>query len=125
MVNFRSILIAYVVMGVVMFGGGAIAFDSIGATQVFVEQENGEFSGNEETKTLLGQLDGAIQTALQTVGGSALIAVYNVLTNVIGFVLWPITVLRSAGAPWDITMLFGVPPTAAFFGSFVALIRGI
>lgn len=125
MVNFRNIVIAYVVMGVVMYGGGAIAFGDIGATQVFVEQEGSELSTNEETTTLLSQVDGAIQSALQTVGGSALIAVYQLLTGVIGFVLWPVTVLRGAGAPWDITMLFGVPPTAAFFGSFIALIRGI
>lgn len=125
MVNFRNILIAYVVMGVVMFGGGAIAFGDIGATQVFVEQDGGQFSPNEETTTLLGQVDGAIQSALQTVGGSALIAVYQLLTGIIGYILWPITVLRGAGAPWDITLLLGVPPVAGFFGSFIALIRGI
>jgi hypothetical protein len=125
MVNFRNIILAYVVIGVVMYGGGAIAFSEIGATQVFVEEEDGELGANEETRTLLGQVDGAIQSALQTVGGSALIAVYQLITGVLGFFLWPITVLRGAGAPWDITMLFGVPPVAGFFGSFIAVLRGI
>lgn len=126
MATFRNIILVYVVIGIVMYGGGAIAFGDIGPTKVFVEQdEDGDLSANEETRTLLGQVDGAIESALTTVGGAGLVAVYNLLTGLIGFVLWPITVLRGGGAPWDITLLFGTPPVAAFFGAFIALIRGI
>lgn len=124
--RFTNILMAYFVIGVVMWGGGAIVWDDAGVGQFFINDPTGDTADqvvNAETGTKLNNLGGPItQVVGQTIGGG-LIATWNLLVGVIGFVFWPTTVLLSVNAPPSVVLL-GTSLTVAFFGAIMRLVRG-
>ncbi|RDZ65978.1 hypothetical protein C5B90_06420 [Haloferax sp. Atlit-12N] len=121
--RFSHILLVYFVMGAMMFGGGVIEWNQSGVVGIFVEYSPGEqVDVNQDTANDLERLGGPIQEAAESIGGGALIALWSILSNIIGYLFWPITTLLSLNAPLEIVLIFGGIPTVAFFGGIITLI---
>lgn len=124
MVRFEDIVIAYFVIGAVMWGGGAISWGDTGVVGVFIDDPGGpdsQVQPNQQTSEQLQRSGGPVQEAMQQIGGSGLLAAWNVVAGVIGFFAWPIGALVTVNAPPRIVVLFGGVPTVGFFGGLVRL----
>jgi hypothetical protein len=123
--RFSRIILAYVVIGSVMWAGGALAWDDVGMASVFIEEPgaDGPTEVNDATGDDLEGLGGPIQQAARSVGGSSIIAVWNLAAKFVGFLFWPVVVLSGANAPASVTVVLGGAFTAAFFGSIFRLLR--
>lgn len=122
--RFGHVLLAYFVMGAVMWGGGALAWGDVPLGGFVIDDPSaGNISINENTSQGLEQVGGPIQQAARTVGGTGLLAVWNLLAAVIGMMFWPITALIVANAPPRVIVLFGGAPTIAFYGALFRVIR--
>lgn len=119
--QFRDVIMAYFVIGAVMFGGGAISWDNVGAASMFVDNDNGNIGGSEESASNLGGIGGAIQSAVNMFLGGLIIA-WNLIIGLLAFLHWPITVLDSNNAPPTITILLGGGFTAAFYMSLIGVV---
>lgn len=121
--RFSNILLAYFVMGAVMWGGGVLAWDEAGVGQFFIEDPGQNTSINEQTSSQLGNLGGPIQAAAGSFAGGGLIAIWNILVQLIGYLFWPIVALLSVNAPPRVVVLIGGTPVVAFFGTLLRLVR--
>jgi hypothetical protein len=122
MVRFANVVIAYTVIGIVMWGTGFVGWGSAGIGQLFIDQPGFTTEINEETGAELEQAGGPIQEAAQTLGGGALLSVWNLISGLIGFLFWPIVTLDAVNAPARATALLGGPLTAAFFISLAGFL---
>ncbi|MGZ0745722.1 hypothetical protein [Haloparvum sp. AD34] len=114
---------AYFVIAATMWGGGVISWSDSGLGKIIIENpETGEV--NEETASELEGLGGPIQQVATTVGGGAVLAVWNVLVKFVSYLFWPITVLEAVGAPASAVVLFGGSMSLGFILGLVKLIRG-
>lgn len=119
--RFSHVAVAYFLMGAVMFGGGAIPYDDVGLTQVFVQEEgDGDLEANESAVGgdggLLSNLIGPIRNALGTIAGGSLLAVWGALDSLLGYYAWPVTVLQYNDAPMEAVLLSGVLVASFTFG---------
>ncbi|QLD84607.1 hypothetical protein HWV23_02690 [Natronomonas halophila] len=123
--RFSNVIMAYFVIGAVMWGGGAIAWTDAGVAELFVDNPDGdEASANSETAQALEEISGPIKQAASTIGGAGLLAVLGLLTSLFGYLFWPLTTLIGLGAPLEISLLFGGSLTCAFYVSLIRVIRG-
>jgi len=123
MSRFSSIILAYFVIGAIMFGGGAISYEESGVASFFVEQDGGQFGPAQNAEEELGGIGTAISNLVgQFIGGIQL--VYNLVVGLLGFINWPLIVLSQNNAPPIATLLIGGSFTVAFYGSVIRLIRG-
>jgi len=116
------VIIAYVLIGAMMWGGGVIQWSDTGVAGLFVDSPSGDV--NEQTGEDLSDAGGPIQQAASTVEGTGLIAIWGLLVRFLGFLFWPIVTLQSVGSPPRVIVLIGVPLTTSFFVATVRLIRG-
>jgi len=123
MVRFSSIIVTYFVIGALMWGGGAISWDSTGLSGLIIDDPANGVSTNESTAEDLENAGGPIQQSLQQLGGP-LLAIWSIIVKFIGYLFWPITVLQSNNAPPRVTVLLGGTFSVAFIGATVRLIRG-
>jgi hypothetical protein len=122
--RFGHVVMAYFVIGAVMWGGGAIAWTDAGVAELFVDNPaDDEASLNSETSSTLESIAGPIQQAASTVGGAGLLAILGLLTNLFSFLFWPLAVLLGR-APLEIALLFGGSLTTAFYVSVIRVVRG-
>jgi len=120
--QWTNIVFAYFVIGAVMWGGGAIAWGDSGVAGLIIEDpQTGDLST--ETADNLEGLGGPIREAAATLGGTGLLAVWNIVIKFLSFFFWPIVTLQGAGAPPRIWVMFGGTPTAAFWVTLIRLIR--
>jgi hypothetical protein len=124
MVRFSNIVLAYFVIGVVMFGGGAVQWDNSGVAQFFVEQDQqtGEFQGSENLDSKKDQAGSALGSVANAVAGPILV-VWNLAVGLFAALHWPVVVLNSNNAPPIMVLGLGGPFVAAFYLSFIRLIR--
>jgi len=121
MARFGEILLAYFVIGAVMWGGGAIQWDQSGVGGlIFDDAADGEV--NRDTGEQLERSAGPIENAI-TSFGAPLLAIWNVVVKIIGYLFWPITVLQSNNAPPRVVVLLGGSFTMVFLGAVIRLIR--
>lgn len=122
MVQFSRIIVAYFIVGAVLWGGGLLPYSESGITTLFVSSPD---NGTEINNGTAGQLEdaaGPIQEAAESIGGGAVLAVFNLLTAFIGFLFWPTTALIHMNAP-PRAIVLGSALTVAFFGSVLRVIR--
>jgi hypothetical protein len=120
--RFTQIILAYFILGAVMWGGGVITWDQAGVGQLFVDDPtSGEL--NENTSEDITQAGGPIQQAASSVEGSGLIAVWGIISRFLGFLFWPMVALRVTGAPPRVWVTAGAL-CVVFFGALVMLFRG-
>lgn len=122
--RFSHVVMAYFVIGTMMWAGGAIAWGDAGIASVFVSEPTEGTAGiNEDTASQLEQTQGPIEEAVSSVGGGALLAILGVVLALVNFMFWPMAVLIQNGAPAQVWVTLGGIPTVAFYGSFIRLVR--
>jgi hypothetical protein len=121
-VRFSHIVLIYATLGIVMWGGGAIGWADSGVAGLLVE-DPATGAINDETGAQLEQAGGPIQEAAATVGGTGLLAAWNLLVKVVSFLFWPIVTLQGVGAPARVWVTLGGVPTIAFYATVITLIR--
>jgi hypothetical protein len=123
MARLNGMLMTYFVTGAIMWATGFLEWEETGAARFFVSVASGDVSGATSVQTQLTDMGGPIGNVVNTLGGG-LLASWGVISQTIGFVFWPITVLNNTGAPIEVTVLLGGPPSVAFVGAFILLVRG-
>lgn len=119
-----DIILAYFIIGAVMYGGGAINYEDAGLSQYFVDQDGNNFEvaeGNEEAAGVL-QKFGQSVTDLIGVALGGIQLVFNLFTHLLGFMNWPIVVLLSNNAPPIAVLLIGGSLEVAFYGGVIRVI---
>lgn len=123
--RFSNVIMAYFIIGAVMWGGGVIAWSDAGVGSLFIEDPDGDTVGtNSSTADALESISGPIKQAASTVGGAGLLAVLGLFVKLFSFLFWPITTLIGVGAPISVTVLFGGSLTTAFYVSLIRVVRG-
>lgn len=115
--RFGHVVMAYFVIGAVLWGGGAIAWNDSGVTHLVVTgaDNSTNISTNDQTKDELESSGGPIQEAASSIGGGALIAIWKLITGLLGFMFWPVATLINTNAPPTVVVLLGGVPTLAFY----------
>lgn len=122
MVQAGDVIMAYFVIGAVMWGGGALAFDDAGVMSIFVDSDDGDIAADGGAVDDLQEQQGIIQqTAALAVGG--LVFVMNLLADIISFMNWPLVVFLQNNAPPTLTVLLGGSFTAGFYLSMLSLLK--
>jgi len=122
MSRFSDMLLAYFVIGAVMWGGGAIAWQDSGVGGLIIKDTTDGVSVNENTSQQLERSGGPIREAAKSMGGPIL-AIWNFVAQFIGYLFWPVTVLQTANAPPRVVVLLGGSLSTMFLGAIVRLIR--
>lgn len=122
MVRFSQIVLTYLIIGAVMFGGGAIQWDNVGASEFFVDGAPGDLDTSDQTQDKLSGVGGSIKSIVDQFAGP-IVVIWNLAVGLTTYLNWPIVVLTSANAPPSMVLLLGVPLTAAFYLSILKLVR--
>jgi hypothetical protein len=121
MARFGNVIMVYFIIGAVMWGGGAIVWTETGLNTLIIQDpQSGQV--NENTSSQLEDAGGPIREAAQSFGGPVL-AIWNIVVQFVGYLFWPVATLQSVGAPPRLTVLLGGPPSVAFLGGVIRLIR--
>ena len=121
--RFSNVVLAYFVIGVVMFGGGAVAWDDAGVGKFFVSMDDdGDVESSGNATENLDKAGGIISDIVNLAVGPILF-IYNLVVGVFIFLNWPVVVLESNNAPPVVTALLGGSFSAAFYLSVVRLFR--
>lgn len=125
MARLTDMMMTYFVTGALMWAAGYLEWteSDVGLADFLLTVGSGNVTGDESVRTNLTDMGGPIGNIVNTLGGG-LLAVWNVIENLVDFVFWPITTLQATGAPPEVVVLMGGPPTLAFFGGFILLVRG-
>ena len=123
MVRFGEVVMAYFLIGSVLWAGGAIPWDDAGIGNVIVDVQADDVTTQENTSQDLKQLGGPIQEASTTVSGGGLIAAWNIIVKLVGFLFWPVVVLDGIGAPKRIVVVLGGTMVMAFIVGLIAVVR--
>ena len=122
MARFSNIVLAYLIIGSVMWGGGAVAWGQTGVNQFFIEQDQGHYQATDNANDEFGGVDDIVKNVISQFGGPIII-VWNLVSSIISWVNWPISILLAVGAPPRVVVGIGVPFTAAFYLSFIRVVR--
>jgi hypothetical protein len=123
--RFAQIVLAYFLVGSLMWAGGVIQWDEAGLGSVFIDQPgvgDAETNVNQQTQQDLEGLGGVIQQAAQT-GAGGLVALWNIAVKLLGFLFWPVTTLVSLDTPPRVLVIFGGAMTVTFFGAMFRVLR--
>lgn len=130
--RFTNVILAYFVIGVVMFGGGAIDYQDSGVSTFFVETNKTTTAAGGNNSTTL-KPSAEAESGLSAIGGAigdlvgqflgAIQLVYNLIVGLLGFLNWPIIVLLGVNAPPLAVLLIGGTFSAAFYLSVIRLIQ--
>lgn len=120
--RFSSIVMSYLIIGVVMFGGGAVALDDAGVANWFVEGDNGSFVPSTNSMSNAQGIGGAISSVVSLAVGTVLL-VWNLAIGLIAYLNWPLIVLYSNNTPPMMVLLLGGGYTAAFYLSLIRLVK--
>lgn len=119
-----SILMTYMIVGAVMWGGGVIAYNDTGvATYLIDNPQTNQL--NENVTEDIENSGGPIKQAANSIGGGGLLAVWNLLSALLGFFFWPITVLMALNAPPQATVLIGGSLSLGFLLGIIRIIATI
>jgi len=120
--RFTRMILAYFVIGSVMFGGGAISFEEAGVAGFFVDDLGDGFGPSENSQNQLSGVGNAIGQLVGEFLG-AIQLVWNLIVGLLGFLNWPIIVLMSNNAPPMAVLLIGGTFSAAFYLGVIRLIQ--
>lgn len=120
MARFEEVGLSYFVIGVMFYGSGLIDWSDAGLATYFFSSP-GSAAVDAGAIAGLNSTGGAIESAATAVVGPIL-AIWNLLTSIIGFIAWPAGVLNGAGAPWEVTVLLGGSLVVAFFFGIINVV---
>jgi len=121
--NFRQIILLYFIVGATMWAGGAIDWNNAGVGQFIITANDDSVSQNESAAEDLTEIGGPIEEAASNVDGLGLLAVWNLIVGLLGYLTWPITVLQSRSAPVEVVVLLGGTVQMTFFVAVIGLVR--
>lgn len=122
--RFGEILLAYFMIGAVLWGGGVIQWEKAGVGVLIIDQPgDGDVDVNEETGETLEDAGGPIQQVGSQFEGTGLVAVWNIIVPFLGYLFWPITVLIAVNAPPRVIVVLGGGVTMGFLGAVIKLVR--
>lgn len=122
--RFANIIMTYLIIGLVMFGGGAISWDDSGASEFFLT--GGENQSQPQLNPDISQEmenSGGVINNLVTAFSGTLLIVWNLIVGLITYLNWPVAVLASNNAPPIATALLGGSLSASFYLSAIQLWR--
>jgi hypothetical protein len=121
MVDFNNVVIMYIVIGVVMVFGGALALTDAGPVTYFIETGTGaEIQPASSPFNVIDKQTDIAQTVVNlAVGG--IVLVIGLADALLNFLNWPIFTLTQANAPPAAVAIMGVPMTAGFYLSVIGL----
>ena len=123
MARLGSVVITYFVIGAVLWGSGLLEAGQLGVAEIFFDfSESGGVEASQEPQGLLDSMGNSIVDVAGGLVGPVL-AVWNVLTQLISVLFWPVSALRSTGAPAEVVVLLGGTPTVAFFMGVIRTVR--
>ena len=123
MARLGSVVITYFVIGAVLWGSGLLEAGQLGVAEIFFDfSESGGVEASQEPQGLLDSMGNSIVDVAGGLVGPVL-AVWNVLTQLISVLFWPVSALRSTGAPTEVVVLLGGTPTVAFFMGVIRTVR--
>ena len=122
MARLSAAVVGYFVIGAVMWGSGLLDPSALGVVDIFFEVDGGSVTTAQQPATLLGQIGSSVG---EVAGGlvGPILAVWNVVSELIGVLFWPVTTLISVNAPPEIVVLLGGTPTVTFFMGVIRTIR--
>ena len=123
MVRFGEVVLTYFVIGAVLWGAGLVDGGQLGVADIFFDiSETGAVTASEQPQGLLDAMSNSI---IDVAGGlvGPILAVWNVITELISVLAWPVVALQSNGAPPSVVVLLGGTPTVAFFMGVVRTVR--
>lgn len=123
--RFSKIVLAYFLIGSLMWAGGIIDWADAGVGSVIIDNPgvgDEQTQVDESTQTDLEGIGGVIQQAVQS-GAGGLIAVWNIAVKLVGFMFWPITILLSLNAPPRAVVVIGGTLTMVFLGGILRLVK--
>lgn len=120
--RFRQIILAYFIIGAVMYGGGGINWDDAGLGQWFISNDDSGVGVEDNPTSELEGLGGAIQSVVDAFGGP-LILIWNTIVGFVGYLHWPVVVLESNNAPPRLVILLGGGLVVGFYMSLIGLVR--
>jgi len=121
MVTWTNVVMAYFVIGAVMWGGGVLAWQQTGVAQAVIE--NPETGDVNEELSQTAQRQGNIVDQISALAAGPIQLVFNLAGALLAYLFWPITALLVTGAPMRITVLLGGAPTLAFYLGLIRLVR--
>lgn len=123
MARLTRMILVYFVVGAVMFGGGAIAYEDAGIANYFVDQgPTGDAQPTGQAQEQLNGIGGALTSIVGQFGGTAII-VWNLAVGMFSYLNWPWFVLSSNGAPFRVTLLLGGSLVVMFWTGVIILVR--
>lgn len=123
MARASSVVLTYLVVGIVMFGGGIVEFTDAGLINYFANPgSGGTFITSGEA---LGQLEtagGSLSSVVSLAVGMVLV-VWRLVVDLLSFFHWPVLVLNQVNAPPTAVLLLGFTPVAAFYLAVLRVLR--
>jgi len=116
---------AYFVVGVMMWAAvPSVGWGLVGVgDEILNEPQDGTVETEQGVQNDLEGIGGAISSAVQTVSGGGILAVWNILTGFVSLIFWPVTILVTVDAPPTITVLLGGGMSMAFLVGLVRTVR--
>lgn len=123
MVRFGQVVVMYFVIGAVLWGGGIVGWDNAGVGTVFIS-DPATGAVNESVASQVTNADTPLRNALNAIGGGAILALWDVIQELLALLFWPVQTLDAVGAPPRITVLVGGTNVVAFFAGLLLFIKG-
>lgn len=116
-----NLVLAYFIIGTVMWGGGALTFEEAGVVTAVVTIDGGQIGVNE---TFAGEIErqDSIIGGVVTAFGAGLLIVWNLIFAILKFIHWPLVTLIQNHAPPAITVLLGGGMTLSFYLALISLV---
>lgn len=121
--KFGHVLLAYFLVGSLMWAGGVLDYQDSGVSTLIVEPTANGTAVNDDTQQAVEDTGGPIQQAAQSVGASGLFAIWNLVAQFLGFLFWPVTALQSVDAPQEAVVLAGGGMVMALIAGFLLFVR--
>lgn len=123
--RFQHVILAYFIVGAVLWGGGVLDWNETGVGTFIIDDptaHTADATTNSETQGILGNIGNAIVQAVSSFVGGLMI-VWNILSKLIGYFFWPITVMQSVNAPPRMVVVVGGTMSMMFLAAFIRVLR--
>lgn len=116
-----NLVLAYFVIGAMMWGGGVLTFEEAGVITAVVTTDDGRVDPAQAFSDAIDRQDSIIGGVVSAFGGGLLI-VWNLIKIIFDFIHWPIITLSENHAPPEITVLLGGGMTLSFYIAVAILV---
>lgn len=116
-----NLVLAYFVIGAMMWGGGVLTFEEAGVITAVVTTDDGRVAPAEAFANRIDQQNSIIGGVVSAFGGGLLI-VWNLVKIIFDFIHWPIITLSENHAPPALTVLLGGGMTLSFYIAIAILV---